>query len=196
MRVDVDGRMSKYSFVRARRSPAIAAAFATLLTVAAAEAKLARGGPASVTFTAAGPGGMKIVGTTTDLDVADDGQQVTISVPLANLTTGISLRDKHMKEKYLQVPSFPTATLRVARAAVAVVAGATAEGDIPGTMTIHGHDHPVTVHFKARSAGANLEVDGATRVNMNDYAIDVPSYLGVTVKPDVDLAVHFVAHDG
>jgi polyisoprenoid-binding protein YceI len=179
-----------------RRVAALAAALAALLTVAAAEAKLARGGPASVTFTAAGPGGMKIVGTTTDLDVADDGQNVTISVPLANLTTGISLRDQHMKEKYLQVQSFPTATLRVARSAVQVAPGATAEADIPGTMTIHGHDHPVTVHFKARSSGANVDVDGATHVNMKDYAIEVPSYLGVTVKPDVDLAVHFVAHDG
>ena len=120
-----------------------------------------------------------------------------MSVPLANLATGIALRDKHMKEKYLQVPSFPTATLKVARSAVQVAPGATAEADIPGTMTLHGHDHPVNVHFKAHSTGGgNVEVDGATHVNMHDYAIEVPSYLGVTVKPDVDLAVHFVAHDG
>lgn len=196
MNAVVNGRMSNSSFVRTGTWVAAAAGLATLLVVAAAEAKLSRGGPANVTFTAAGPGGMKIVGTTTDLDVGDDGQSVIISVPLANLSTGISLRDKHMKEKYLQVPSFPTATLKVARAAVQVAAGATAEKDVPGTMTIHGHDHPVTVHFKAQSAGPSIDVTGTTHVNMNDYAIEVPSYLGVAVKPDVDLAVHFVAHDG
>ena len=162
------------------------------LVTAVAEAKLARAGASTVTFTAAGPGGMKIVGTTNDLDVNDDGQTLAIFVPLANLTTGISLRDKHMKEKYLQVPSFPTATLKVARTSVQT----NAEADIPGTMVIHGHEHPVTVHFKTHANGATIDVDGGAHVNMNDYAIEVPSYLGVTVKPDVELAVHFVAKDG
>ena len=37
-------------------------------------------------------------GTTSDLTVKDDGKVVRITVPLANLTTKMSLRDKHMKE--------------------------------------------------------------------------------------------------
>jgi polyisoprenoid-binding protein YceI len=173
----------------------VGAALAALLVTAVAEAKLARGGPATTTFTATGPGGLKIIGTTSDLDVLDDGQTVTISVPLANLSTGISLRDKHMKEKYLEVPKFPNATFKVPRSALPA-AGASGEADVPGTMNIHGQNHPVTVHFKSQAAGATSNVDGTAHVNMKDYGIDVPSYLGVTVKPDVDLAVHFVAKDG
>ena len=172
----------------------VTAALTALLVTAVAEAKLSRGGPATTTFTASGPGGLKIVGTTHDLDVVDDGQTVTISVPLANLTTGIALRDKHMKEKYLQVPSFPNATFKVPRSALPGV-GASGEADVPGTMNIHGQNHPVTVHFKAQGAGTTSNVDGTAHVNMKDYGIEVPSYLGVTVKPDVDLAVHFVARD-
>ena len=46
----------------------------------AAEAKLARSGSSDVSFTAVGPGGLKIVGTTPDLQVADDAQSVNVIV--------------------------------------------------------------------------------------------------------------------
>jgi hypothetical protein len=32
-------------------------------------------------------------------------------------------------------------------------------------------------------------------LNMNDFGIQVPSYLGVTVKPDVDVAAQFEVTD-
>jgi hypothetical protein len=32
---------------------------------------------------------------------------------------------------------------------------------------------------------------GKFRINMNDFGITVPVYLGVTVKPDVDVTANF-----
>src|ERR1700730_891725 len=64
-----------------------------------------------VSFQASGPAGMTIEGTTAVLGLADQGDNIVITVPLANLTTGITLRDRHMKEKYLEVPKYPSATL-------------------------------------------------------------------------------------
>ena len=46
-----------------------------------------------VNFLASGPAGMKIEGTTNELTVADQGDNLLITVPLANLTTGIGLRE-------------------------------------------------------------------------------------------------------
>lgn len=162
-----------------------------------ADARLTRTGDPSVTFTAIGPGGLKIVGTTTDLTLADDAQSVSIAVPLANLSTGIALRDKHMREKYLQVQTYPLATLKVDRASIRFPApGAEATGDAQGTMAIHGQSHGVTFHYTAKREGGGYGVSGSVRINMKDYGIDVPSYLGVTVKPDVDVAVRFTAQDG
>jgi polyisoprenoid-binding protein YceI len=163
----------------------------------AADAKLARTGTPSVSFTALGPAGMKIVGTTSHLEVADDATSVTITVPLADLTTGIALRDRHMREKYLQVQSFPNATLKVDRANLKLPPpGAEASSDAQGTMAIHGKTHPVSFHYTAKHEGAGYAVSGSVRVDMKDYGIDVPSYLGVTVKPDVDVTVSFVANEG
>ncbi len=175
-----------------------AAAFfvAVLALSTAAHAKLSRAGEPSVSFTTAGPGGLKINGTTTALTVVDDAQAVVVTVALGNLTTGIGLRDKHMREKYLQTPTYPNASLRVARGDLKFpAAGAQAEGDAPGTMTIHGQNHSVTVHYTIKRDGAAYGVSGAVRVNMKDYGIEVPTYLGVTVKPDVDIAVRFDAKD-
>ncbi|MGA7124629.1 MAG: YceI family protein [Polyangiaceae bacterium] len=145
-----------------------------------------------VSFVASGPAGMKIEGTTPDLDLAEQGDAIVITVPLTNLSTGIGLRDKHMKEKYLEVPKFPAATLSVARSALKIPAGGDkVETDVPSTVTLHGQTKPVTVHYDAKRDGASIVSHGTFRINMNDFGITVPVYLGVTVKPDVDVSASF-----
>jgi polyisoprenoid-binding protein YceI len=181
--------------MRAKAPEAVKALFAVGLGVlafgssVAALGALASPSVAHVTFAAAGPAGMKIEGTTTDLAVSDDGATLSVDVPLANVSTGIALRDHHMREKYLEVPS---ATLQVARSALKLpAAGGGVEVDVPATLRLHGQSHPVTVHYEARSDSAGFSARGRFRVNMNDYGITVPSYLGVTVKPDVDVVATF-----
>jgi hypothetical protein len=41
--------------------------------------------------------------------------------------------------------------------------------------------------------GGSLHVGGTTKLDIRDYGIDIPSYLGVTVKPDIDVEVQFTA---
>jgi polyisoprenoid-binding protein YceI len=129
------------------------------------------------------------------MTVADDGTTVTITVPLGNLTTGIDLRDKHTKNA-LEVDKYPTTTLAVARSALKFpAAGAESSGDAPGKMTLHGTTKDVTFHYAAKLAGDTISVTGSTRININDYGIKAPSYLGVSVKPDVDINTTFQAKD-
>lgn len=169
--------------------------FALVSTVAlTADAKITRTGTPSVSFHASGPAGMKIVGTTSDLDVDDQGAKVVIRVPLGNLTTGISLRDHHMRDKYLQVGSYPNAELTVDRSALNFPNGdGSATGDAQGSMAIHGRTQNVSFHYTIVRANGSLHVGGTTHLNIRDYGIDVPSYLGITVKPDVDVEVQFTA---
>lgn len=170
--------------------------FAAVMLPAVAFAALAKSGDAAVTFLAVGPAGLKIEGKTSDLDVTDGDGKVKIGVPLANLDTGISLRNKHMREKYLEVQKFPRAELVVERASLKLPSeGAEATGTTSGQMTIHGQTKPVTVNYTARQQGGTFAVTGSAKINIKDFGIDVPSYLGVTVKPDVELAVRFSATD-
>ncbi len=170
-----------------------AAAFA--LVPGSADAQMSSTG-ASVSFTAIGPAGLKIVGTTSSLALKDDAQKIAVTVPLAGLKTGIDLRDKHMREKYLQVDQFPTAELEVPRSALKLPAdGSNAAGSAQGTIKIHGKSKPVTFQYSAKRAGNKYDVTGNLQVNVKDFAIEIPSYMGVTVKPEVDVAVKFSANE-
>ncbi|AKU98539.1 hypothetical protein AKJ09_05203 [Labilithrix luteola] len=155
-------------------------------------------GPASqssVTFDAAGPGGMKIEGTTKALAVREDGPDVRVTVALDGLATGIALRDRHMREKYLEVAKYPTAEFVVPRGNLQFPKAGAVSGDADGTITIHGVSRPAKIHYTARPGQDGIDVTGATQVKMTDFGINVPSYLGVTVKPNVDIAVTFHTKD-
>ena len=157
-----------------------------------ADAALARTGTPNVQFTALGPAGLKIVGTTHDLDIRENDGVLNVSVPLANLDTGIALRNKHMREKYLEVDKYPRAELSLGRGAVQMpAAGSSTSGDVEGTIAIHGVSRKTHFTYQSKRDERGIHVSGALHVNMNDHGISVPSYLGVTVKPDVDVALTF-----
>jgi hypothetical protein len=172
------------------------AAGAVLCFSLAAHAKLSRVAGPEVSFTLIGPAGMKIVGTGNDLRVGDDGQAVKVSVPLASMKTGISIRDKHMHEKYLQTPNYPTAELQVPRSNLKILGGGgTVNQEAAGTLLLHGKTRPVTFRYAGSREGSKVKVRGTMHINMNDFGIEVPVYLGVTVKPDVDVVAQFDVSD-
>jgi len=147
---------------------------------------------AKVSFSCSGPGGLRIEGTGNELSAADKGDALTITVPLAKISTGIGIRDTHMHGKYLESQKFPTAELVVPRSGLKFPAdGSSVDASAPGTMTIHGKSKPVTFHYKATRKGKAYEVHGDVKVDMRDYGIETPTYLGITVKPPVDIAVSF-----
>ncbi len=98
-----------------------------------------------------------------------------------------------MRDKYLEVGKYPSAELVVPKSALRIPTNAETSGDATGTMKLHGRTKSVSFHYFARPDGSVIHVAGTVRVNIRDYGIDVPSYLGVTVKPDVDVEVHFGA---
>jgi len=164
------------------------------LATATSMAVSALGKPAEsrVGFQAIGPAGMRIEGTTADLDVTSDGDHIVIQVPLSNLKTGIEVRDRHMRDKYLEVQKYPQAKLTVARGDVKLPqAGEKASYDAQAVLDLHGQTKNVSVHYDLKGEASGVVVDGKLHVNMKDVGIEVPSYLGVTVKPDVDVNAHF-----
>jgi polyisoprenoid-binding protein YceI len=171
----------------------LAAAFGIIISTGAAERTAHSGASdALVGFEASGPAGLKITGSTPELTETEDAGNITISVALAKLTTGINLRDQHMREKYLEVPTFPVTTLTVARGSLILPTdGHKTEGDVQGTLVLHGQTRPITVHYDITSQGGALLSHGRFRIDMNAFGITVPTYLGVTVKPNVDVSASF-----
>jgi len=150
-------------------------------------------GATQVSFTGKGPAGFKLVGTTGKLSLKDDGQSLTFTVPLDSLDTGIELRNRHMKEKYLETARFPQAVLVVKRGELLVPAqGETKSGQAKGLLTLHGETREVVLRYRAeRAAAQTTKVTSQVKVNFKDFGVAVPSYMGITVKPDIDVDVSF-----
>ena len=142
-----------------------------------------------VTFRASGnPGFLRIDGSvgeiTGSLKDAKEGYQGILEVDLKNAKTGIELRDKHLKEKYLEVDKFPKATLELK-----AVKPSKELFQWTGFLTLKNNTKPV--HGTASLDGDKLKANFS--FSLTDYPeVGIPSWLGVTVAEKVDVSVSAV----
>lgn len=149
-----------------------------------------------VKFTAKGPAGLKIEGTGDNLTADDDGKRILLKASVQNLKTGIGLRDNHTR-KYLEAEKFPEATLKVDRSALKFPEDQKkSEGDASGKFKLHGVEKDVSFHYTAERHGSDLIVNGSTKIDIRDYGIEKPCYLGVCTDTDVRIAVKFKLREG
>ena len=120
-----------------------------------------------------------------------------VKINLEEFDSGIGLRDKHMKEKYLEVgkSDYKTATLTLTKI------------DLPkdfwknphaidttfvGKLHLHGHEKDVSGQMSLSSvSGQAAQGDAKFTVALPDYGISVPSFSGITVAEKVDINVNF-----
>lgn len=141
-----------------------------------------------VTFEAIGsPGFLRIngesgelVGKVKELDGKASG---TFFIKVDTFKTGMSLRDRHMKEKYMLTEKHPHATL--------VLSPTTLTSEFPwdGTLTLKGVTKPVKGTGKMAKAGKGRTVEAHFKINLKDFEVDIPSYLGISVAETVNLSV-------
>jgi polyisoprenoid-binding protein YceI len=143
-----------------------------------------------VTVLARGPGGLRIEGKSTEVSLAEEASVLLFKVPLAPIDTGIGLRNRHLRE-ILEVDKFPDATLRVRRAELEFPKERSpVESQVTGELMLHGHSRPVPVHYRAeRRDGGLTRIAGSLQLDMREFEIVPPSYLGVAVSPDVEVAI-------
>lgn len=101
------------------------------------------------------------------------------SVDLTKLDTGLSLRNRHMRDKYLKTKDNPTATLKL----VPVKYGAkTFDAD----LRLNGKTRPIKGTVLSAEKGA-LHVK--FKVDITDYGIDKPGYKGVVIGEKINVLV-------
>lgn len=123
-----------------------------------------------VTFIAIGrPSMLKIRGECSG-KIVSPPPNFEATVELKECVTGIALRDKHMREKYLEVEIHPVATLK---------AQLPKEGDWKGKLTVHGKEAEVIGEIK----------DGVLRFSttIEAHGITIPQFMGVTVANEVKI---------
>lgn len=201
--------MNKFGkVIQLNSAVAVLTSLVSISTLAAAGSAFAAAGQTlqvvdgNVGFLAVGkPSAIKIRGKGAapkgDLHIA--GKDVTgdLNFDVNSLNTGIEMRDRHMKEKYLQVDKFPTAQFKITK--LALPADFTPNGfradKVPfeGDLTLHGVTKPVkgiaTISGNAGSTTGHMEF----RTQITDYGIEIPNYMGVKVADKVDVDVDVVA---
>jgi polyisoprenoid-binding protein YceI len=120
----------------------------------------------------------------------------SLAVDLRTVDTGIALRNDHMREKYLEVDK--GAGYDQAVLSDVVLQGLNADapagkGSFTGSLMLHGVKKAVTGPVEIRQAGTGWRVRASFPVNLPDYNIDKPRYLGVGVKDTVQVLVTFTA---
>jgi polyisoprenoid-binding protein YceI len=114
-------------------------------------------------------------------------------VDLRTLDTGISLRNTHMRDNYLQVqqPGYDRAILSAIRSAV--VTDSNDRSDFTARLTLHGVTRELAGQVRRRARGATLQIDASFPLRLADFDIPEPRYLGIGVRNEVSVRVTFTA---
>jgi len=141
------------------------------------------------------PGALKIAGkqasnSTLKTDIKIESNQVTGSstIQMDSFSTGIGLRDKHMKENYLESSKFPESSFTYKK--LTLPKDGTGE-NIPfeGTLKLHGIEKPVTGLIKADKRNSTLILDHVFKIKTSDFGISTPKYMGVVMGEEVEIKV-------
>ena len=112
-----------------------------------------------------------------------------LMVDLHKLQTGIGLRDRHMKDNYLEVKKgdeFAAARLEDIR--VETLEGKTS---FKGMLTLHGEKREVSGMANIKPSGNGYRVEANFPIRYADFGIPDATYLGVGVKDEVHVRVNF-----
>ena len=110
-------------------------------------------------------------------------------VDLQKLQTGIGLRDRHMKDNYLEVKRGEEfAAARLQQITVDALEGKTS---FRGVLMLHGERREVSGVANIKPTGDGYRVEASFPVSISDFEIPDPKYLGVGVKDQVQVRVNF-----
>ena len=118
----------------------------------------------------------------------------SLAVDLRTLDTGIGLRNEHLREKYLEVnkgTGFDSATLSAIDLTGISAVAPEGKGSFTGLLTVHGVAKTVTGAVDVRRAASGLRVEASFRLDLSDYGIAKPRYLGIGVTNTVQVEVAF-----
>jgi polyisoprenoid-binding protein YceI len=100
--------------------------------------------------------------------------------------TDMDMRNKHMKEKYLEVGKYPVSKFKLDPVKVSET-----PSPFTGDLTLKGATKKVSGKLAVKKGKALASF----KIKMDEFSIGVPVWLGVTVAKDVDVTVEFPLGD-
>ena len=137
------------------------------------------------------PSFIKVNGTVplveVNFTIVGDKINGTATVDLNKLDSGIGLRDKHLKEKYLHTKKNPKATILIEKQSV-VFSGK--NNKIKGTLNFHGKKKEIVLDTKLTRKGNIVSVNSNFEFLLTDFGVELPSFQGITAADKVKLKIN------
>lgn len=112
---------------------------------------------------------------------------------LDTLDTGIPLRNRHMKEKYLETGKFPQAKLTFDPVNLGIqrIEDLKTEKTVPfvGKLSLHGVEKPVKGIIKVSLNGNTALARTEFGLKISDFQVPTPGFAGITMAEDVGIVV-------
>lgn len=146
------------------------------------------GDDSSVVATIAGPAGMVINAESKDINVSDEGSTLSVTISSFSFKTGIGLRDKHLADA-IESRNYPSMTVAFVDSDVKIPTSEDSEHRIvPATLTFHGVTRSVKIDYVAATdCDGHIGVNADFDIDIREYGVVPPSYLGVGIKPIVHI---------
>jgi len=122
-----------------------------------------------------------------------DGSKLYFEVDLASLDTGIDLRNRHMRDDYLEVGQYPYAKFSGVLARVEDADDGGLRVTASGTLRIHGVDRGVRLPCEVRPDGDGYGARCAFDVLLSDFDISIPKLMFLKLANRIRLEVAFSA---
>ncbi|HEX3073870.1 MAG TPA: YceI family protein [Ignavibacteriales bacterium] len=123
-------------------------------------------------------------------DVAN-GSSLYFETDLRTIDTGIGLRNRHMRENYLETDKYPMAQYKGKITKAVKKPNGEYEVETDGEMTIHG----VTRNMKSKGTiinqGDGLKIRTNFPIKLSDYKIDIPQVMFMKINEEMKLELIF-----
>jgi polyisoprenoid-binding protein YceI len=123
-------------------------------------------------------------------------EQMTASVPVHSLKTGLALRDEHMRKYVFAMPDGQVPDVRFSGERAGCVRtgpGQRSTCTVNGTLVIRDTARPFTIVLTVNEEKGNLRASGDGIVKLSTYGIEQPSQLGVRTTDEVRLKLELIA---
>ena len=121
---------------------------------------------------------------------------VEVTIDMGSLDTANALRNREMKEIYLETAKFPTCAFKSASVAApdSIAPNTPADIKVTGDFTLHGVTKRLTIPVRVvLIPDGRIHATSSFNVHMPDFGINVPNNILVTVNNDVPVRLDLFA---
>jgi len=114
-----------------------------------------------------------------------------LSIDISTLDSGMSLRNKHMKEKYLEMDKFPQVKLFIKNQPLprgwSLANKVVSSAKLKAELEMHGERQLIDVDYQIDQ---DFKISARFNIKITDYKVSIPSFMGVTVTDVIELKVN------